>query len=260
MILKRDDATLHYTVLGEGQPLVLLHAFPSCHEMWLPVARQLSQRYRVVLPDLRAHGESNIGDGPATMAKHAHDVAAICRQEGIGRAAFCGISIGGYILFEFWRNFPQQVTSFVFLSTRSGSDSEAARALRLHSADEVMERGPESFIEANLPRLLGESTQRNRPDLVTAARHTMRFMTAEKIAAAQRGMAARPDSTPTLPTIKVPTLVIAGEEDLTTPPEEAQKLHQGITGSRMVVLPRAGHYSCLEQPLEVTRLLRQFLD
>jgi 3-oxoadipate enol-lactonase len=260
MHLTRPDAVLHYTILGDGPPLILLHAFPSCHEMWVPVTQPLAQRYRVVLPDLRAHGRSTVGEGIATMEKHADDLAALCKQEGIGKAAFAGISIGGYILFEFWRRYRQHIGALVLLNTRAGADTEDARATRLRSADQALERGPEQFLADTLPKLLGETTQRNRKDLVEAARHSMRFMTAEKIAAVQRGMAARPDSTPTLSTIDVPTLVIAGEEDTSAPPAESTRIQQGITGSKLHIIPRAGHYTCLEQPDEVTRLLRQFLD
>ena len=260
MQLTRDDVTLHYTVLGEGAPVVLLHAFPSCHEMWLPVAQSIAQRYRVILPDLRAHGQSTAGDGIATMQKHAADIAAICKQEGIGRAIFGGISIGGYILFEFWRAYHQQVAGLMLLNTRAGADTPDARTARLQSADQALERGPEQFLSSTIPKLLGETTQRNRKDIVAAARHTMRFMTAEKIAAVQRGMAARPDSTPTLAGIRVPTLVIGGEEDVSAPPEESRQIHQGIVGSKLHIIPQTGHYSCLEQPAEVTRLVRHFLD
>lgn len=260
MQISRAGATLHYTILGDGSPVVLLHAFPSCHEMWLPVATALAQRYRVVLPDLRAHGESEIGDPPTTMDKHADDIAAICKQEGIGRAAFAGISIGGYILFEFWRRHRQHVSALVLLNTRAGADTDDARAARLQSAEQALERGPEQFIASTLPKLLGETTQRNRKDIVEASRQTMRFMTAEKIAAVQRGMAARQDSTPTLATINVPTLILAGEEDTSAPPAESQRIHQGIAGSKLHTIPQTGHYSCLEQPQEVIRLMRQFLD
>ena len=109
MRVRSDDAEIAYSVVGSGPDVVLLHAFPSCHEMWLPVANNIARRYRVTLLDLRGHGESGAGEGPATMQKHASDVARVCREAGIGKAVFGGISIGGYILFEFWRQYREQV-------------------------------------------------------------------------------------------------------------------------------------------------------
>src|SRR5437660_7018140 len=113
-----DDAEVVYKVVGDGPPVVLLHPFPAHHELWLPAAEALASRYRVILPDLRGHGDSEVGEGPATMAKHAADVARICDHAGIGRAVFAGVSIGGYILFEFWRSYRSRLTAPLLGDTR----------------------------------------------------------------------------------------------------------------------------------------------
>src|SRR5579863_1503930 len=101
--IKSGDAEITYRVLGDGPPVVLLHPFPVHHEFWLPAAQALITRYRVILPDLRGHGDSGVGEGPATMEKHAADLARVMDDADIGRAPLVGVSIGGYILFEFWR-------------------------------------------------------------------------------------------------------------------------------------------------------------
>src|SRR5271169_1279183 len=97
------DAEIFYEVLGNGPPVVLLHPFPANHELWLPASQALSSRYCVILPDLRGHGDSGLGEGPATMEKHAADIARVMDDAGVGRAPLIGVSIGGYALFEFWR-------------------------------------------------------------------------------------------------------------------------------------------------------------
>src|SRR5271155_6151853 len=97
--IKSGDAEIVYRVLGEGRPVILLHPFPANHEFWLPVADSLSTRYRVILPDLRGHGDSGVGEGPATMEKHAADLVRVMDDAKIGRAALVGVSIGGYVLF-----------------------------------------------------------------------------------------------------------------------------------------------------------------
>ncbi len=254
------DADIFCQVLGDGPPVVLLHPFPTHHHFWLPVADLLVSRYRLILPDLRGHGESTAGEGPATMQKHAADVARVCDAVGVGRAVFGGVSIGGYILFEFWRRYPERVAALVLANTRAGADSEEARLNRLRSADEAEAHGTEPFFQTMLPKLIGETTHTTRPDLVASALKMMRRMPAPALAAVQRGMAERPDSLPTLKTIKVPTLVIAGEEDTLTPREEQERIQQAITGSRLEVVLRAGHYSPFEQPAHAGRVIRSFLD
>lgn len=255
-----DDAEISYEVMGDGPPVVLLHAFPANHQLCVPVADMLAARYRVLLPDLRGHGDSTSGQGPATMEKHAADLARLCDAAGIGRAVFAGVSIGGYALFEFWRRNRERVASLVFCNTKASEDSEQARADRLKSADEVQQHGPAGFLDAMAAKLVGATTRTNRPDIQAAARKMMSKMTVAGIVAVQQGMAARPDSVPTLATINVATLVVAGEEDITTPLAELQAIHRGIAGSRIVVIPKAGHYAIFERPDEVGREIRKFLD
>src|SRR5437879_165842 len=103
--LHSDDTEIVYWILGDGPSVVLLHPFPAHHEFWMPVAESLASRYRLILPDLRGHGDSGAGEGPATMAKHAADIASVMDDVDVGRAPLIGVSIGGYALFEFWRRY-----------------------------------------------------------------------------------------------------------------------------------------------------------
>src|ERR1700735_1378555 len=258
--VRSGDAEIVYRVLGEGPPVVLLHPFPANHEFWLPVARALATRYRVILPDLRGHGDSGLGEGPATMAKHASDIAFVMDDADIGRAPLIGVSIGGYALFEFWRRNRGRVAALGLCNTKAPADSPEARAGRLQAANDVLERGTEPFFESMIPRLLGKTTREARPDLVLGALRMMRKMSPEDVAQVQRGMAERPDSVETLKTINVPTLLVTGEEDILAGPADAELMRRNIRGSQMNVIPKVGHYSPWEQPEEVGKLLRQFLD
>ena len=214
--VKSGDAEIVYRVLGAGPPVVLLHPFPANHEFWLPVARALDTRYRVILPDLRGHGDSGVGEGPATMEKHAADIARVMDDAEVGRAPLVGVSIGGYVLFEFWRRHRGRVAALGLCNTKAPADSAEAGAGRLQAADDVLERGTEPFFENMIPRLLGKSTRGTRPDLVEGALRMMRKMLPEDVAQVQRGMAERPDSVNTLKAINVPTLLVTGEEDILT--------------------------------------------
>src|ERR1700732_2829221 len=139
--INSGDAEIVYWALGDGAPVILLHPFPANHEFWLPVAQSLATRYRVILPDLRGHGDSGRGEGPATMDKHASDIARVMDDADIGRAPLVGVSIGGYVLFELWRRHRGRVAALGLFNTKAPADSSEARASRLQAANEVLERG-----------------------------------------------------------------------------------------------------------------------
>ena len=260
MQVRSDDIQLYYETTGDGFPLVLLHPFPVHHGFWTPVAPQLGTHYRLLLPDLRGHGKSEAGQGTATMARHADDLLRLLDEEKIGRALFVGVSIGGYVLFEFWRRSRERVAALVLSNTRAEADTEQGQATRLRSIEDSRQRGAGQFFDEQTQKLIGETTRHNRPDLVAQARAMMQIMTVDGLAAVQKGMAERPDSVPILRGISVPTLVIAGEEDVLTPLANAQLMHSHIPGAKLVTIPRAGHYAALENPEDYARVLRQFLD
>ncbi|HEX3822147.1 MAG TPA: alpha/beta hydrolase, partial [Candidatus Sulfotelmatobacter sp.] len=124
--VKSGDAEIVYWVLGTGSPVVLLHPFPVHHEFWLPASEALSSRYRLIMPDLRGHGESEVGDGPATMEKHADDIDRVMDDAGVGRAPLIGVSIGGYAIFEFWRRYRSRVSALVLCNTKAPADNDEA--------------------------------------------------------------------------------------------------------------------------------------
>jgi 3-oxoadipate enol-lactonase len=258
--VKSGDAEIVYWTLGEGPPVILLHPFPANHTFWLPVGEELSTRFCVILPDLRGHGDSGAGEGPATMEKHAADLARVMDDAAIGRAPIVGVSIGGYILFEFWRGYRSRVLALGLCNTKAPADNAEGRAARLQAANDVLDRGTEPFFQSMISRVLGTTTRDNRPDLVDEALRMMNKMSPQDVAQVQRGMAERPDSVDTLKTINVPTLIVTGDEDPMTGIREASLMHDHIPQSRLRVIARAGHYSPWEQPREFSKLLRQFLE
>jgi 3-oxoadipate enol-lactonase len=258
--IKSGDAEIAYRVQGEGPPLFLLHPFPVNHEFWLPVAAALATRYRIILPDLRGHGDSELGAGPATMEKHAADIARVMDDAEVDRAPFVGVSIGGYALFEFWKRHRERVTAMGLCNTKAPADSVEARNGRLQAANEVLERGTEPFFQSMVPKVFAKTTREMRPDLVEGALRMMRKMSPEDVAQVQRGMATRADSVEILKTINVPTLLVTGDEDILTGVNEAELMRQHIGGSELRVVAKAGHYTPWEQAEEVGKVLRQFLE
>lgn len=260
MILRSDDVELYYEVMGEGPEVVLLHPYPCDHGYWLPMAQHLQSRFRLVMLDLRGLGRSGVGEGASTMAKMAADVARLCDELKIGRAAFVGCSVGGYVLFEFWRRWRERVKSLVLMDTKASLDTDEGRAARLKSAEEVLQKGPQWAIDQMMPRMLAPVTMSSRLDVVERAKGTMRHASAVGMAAMQLGMAERADSTATLAEINVPTLVLGGEDDVPTPVSELEKMARGIRGAELKIVARAGHMAAFEQPDEVGRLVREFLE
>jgi pimeloyl-ACP methyl ester carboxylesterase len=194
------------------------------------------------------------------MEKHAADLRAVMDDADVGRAPIIGVSIGGYLLFEFWRTYRGRVAALGLCNTKAPTDNTEARAGRLQAANDVLERGTEPFFESMIQKVLARSTRESRPDLVDGVLRMMKKMSPEDVAEVQRGMADRPDSVETLKTINVPALLVTGDEDPMTGRSEGELMHRHISGSQMRVITKAGHYSPWEQPEQFGRIARQFLD
>jgi 3-oxoadipate enol-lactonase len=254
-----DGGWIEYDMRGEGAALVLLHAFPLGMYMWDAQCEALSSSFRVVRFDARGFGGSDPCDGPLTMERIADDAAALLDALGVERAFVAGCSMGGYAAFAFARRHPHRLAGLALQDTKAGADSDEAQQNRFALARRVLDEGPGVAAEALLPKLLGQTTWRERPQLPERLRERILAQRPEAVAAALHGLAAREDSRATLATIRVPTLVLVGEEDTVTPPEEAELIAKGIAGAQLVRVPRAGHLANLENPQAVDAALRSFL-
>src|SRR6266536_3875633 len=186
------------TVYGDGTPVVLLHAFPLDSGVWVPQVEALGG-YQAIVPDLRGFGAARERAGEITpMDLLAEDVAKLLDERELERVVICGLSMGGYVALAFARRHGERLGGLVLCDTRAGTDTEEAAASRLAMADRVLAEGVGFVPEAMLPRLLGRSSLPRRPDLVRQVPETILDQDPRGIAAAQRGMAERPDSTPVL--------------------------------------------------------------
>jgi 3-oxoadipate enol-lactonase len=259
-----DDARLFYQVQGEGPPLVLLHPMPCNHRFWLELAATLTPKYRVILPDLRGHGQSEAGDGPITMEKLGSDIVRLLDELQLPRAMFAGCSIGGYTLYELWRRVPGRVAALAFCCARAQADSDANRAKREEWIQKIGERGTGDWVEAMLEQLIGPSAHRRDPQKLGEAREMMQAVRPGAAIALQQGLAARPDSTETAKTIRVPAFVLAGGEDQSSTMADmkllADLIRSGGYGAEFTEIRDAGHYAPWEQPQLVGRMLRRFFD
>lgn len=241
---------------GTLPAVLLLHAFPLNAEMWRPQIDALAARYRVLAPDLRGFGGTSIADGPSTMARLADDVLALLAHLSVTRTIVVGLSMGGYLAFELVRRAPRLVRALVLADTRAGADDDAGRAGREAFAESALARGLDWVADAMIPKLLREPPD---PALAVRVRELIAAGTPAGVAAAQHGMARRPDSTATLAAIACPTLVLVGELDRVTPPAEAEKMAAAIAGARLIKIADAAHLANLEAPAAFNRALLEFL-
>jgi 3-oxoadipate enol-lactonase len=254
-----DGGEIEYDVRGQGPALLLLHAFPLGLFMWDGQAEALAPTHRVVRFDARGFGGSAAFEGPLTMERIADDGAALLDHLGVERAVVGGCSMGGYAAFAFVRRHPQRLAGLVLQDTRAGADGAEAKASRATLAAKVLAEGSQAAAEAFLPKLLGETTRRERPALVESVRDRILATAPAAIANALHGLALRADSRETLPTIAVPTLVLVGAEDVLTPPEESATMAAAIPRARLDVVPAAGHLANLENPDALNAALLAFL-
>jgi 3-oxoadipate enol-lactonase len=254
-----QPATPPVTVYGDGTPVVLLHAFPLDSRMWLPQVEALGG-YQVIVPDLRGFGAAREQAGEITpMDLLADDLAKLFDERRLERVVLCGLSMGGYVALAFARLHPERLGGLVLCDSRAGADSDGARAARLAMAERVLAEGVGFLPEVMVPRLLGTTTRQDRPELAEQISQTIRDQDPRGIAAAQRGMAERPDSTTLLGQISVPTLVITGMQDELIAPEEGIQMAAAIRDARLIQVPGAGHLVNLEQADLVNEALLNFV-
>jgi pimeloyl-ACP methyl ester carboxylesterase len=253
-------SVLRYDDTGGDRPtLLFLHAFPLGLAMWDDEARALADVARVVRFDARGFGGSTPGDGALAMDRIADDAAALLDRLGVARAIVAGCSMGGYAAFAMARRHPDRLAGLVLGDTRPGPDSPEARAGRKTLADRVLAEGARAAADAFVPKLVGPTTHAERPDVVARVREIALGNGAIGVANALLGLGAREDSTPTMAAIRVPTLVLCGEEDGVTPPAESEAMARGIAGAELAIIPRAGHLANLESPAEYQRVVRTFV-
>ena len=264
------DAKLSFRDTGSGQPVVFLHPTPLDREYWRPLIEDLGGA-RAIVPDLRGHGQSELGsslpvgalarvpDAPVlTMAQMAADVLALLDHLKLESAVFAGCSIGGYVLLELWRRIPERMQGLVFVCSKPQPDAEANVARRVASITQLRTEGTGALFDGMAQTLIGATAQGRRPEIVAELRTRM-TLSPEAAVAVQAGLAVRLDSLPTVATINAPVLAIAGGEDSAVAPDEMEAFNAAPGGCEFHLLPDAGHFAAYEQPGKVAALLAEWL-
>ncbi len=253
-----NGTELHYRDNGTSKDVVLLlHAFPLHSGMWSRQLAALEKRHRVVAPDYRGLGKSDVPPEASTMDLLAQDIRALLQHLRIERAAVAGLSMGGYLAFELYRQAPSLFRGLALCDTRAGADTEEGKANREKFARTAIEKGLSWVADEMIPKLLRPDPD---PAVVKEVRSLILGGTPAGVAAAQRGTARRPDSTETLGKISCPTLVIVGAQDQLTPPGESEKMAKAVKGAKLVKVPNAGHLSNIENPDAFNKAFVEFCD
>ncbi len=258
--LNINNVELAYRDKGTGQPIVFLHAFPLNQTMWDNQVAEFQSTNRVITFDWRGFGASGPGTENHGLTSFADDLASLLDELKIQNAIICGLSMGGYSAFAFYRKYADRVKALILCDTRATADTEESKSARYEMAELARQRGASALVETMLPKLLGETSLKTKPQIITQVKEMIEMAQPEGIAHALIGMAQRKDSTDLLSQIACPTLIVVGNEDKLTPPSDAEKMNQAITSSQLRVIENAGHLPNLEEPGAFNQALGDFIN
>ena len=254
-----NGVNLAVEVRGEGPSVLFIHGYPLDRSIWAhPMA--VLDGFRRIAPDLRGMGQSDAPDLGYSIETYAGDLAALLDALGVDEVVLCGLSMGGYIAFEFLRRWRRRVRGLVLMDTRAEADTPEGKRARDSAAATAREGGASAIAESMVPKLVGPSTRTEEPEIVEQVRAMVTATPVPGIVGALGAMRDRPDSTADLADLDgLPTLILVGEEDEVIPPARARAMAEAIPGARLVVIPGAAHIPPLERPTATTHALLEFL-
>lgn len=258
MITTTRVGTVGFDEAGAGTPVILLHGFPHDRSLWSAQLAAPPAGARLIAPDLPGFGESARAAVPS-LDVYADWVMAFCDSLALKRVVIGGLSMGGYLAFALWRRYPERISALILADTKAPADNDEGKAKRVALQEVARTEGAASIAEKQLGGMIGKTTRETRPQVVAYVDAMMRAAPVTGIIDGLDALRTRVDSTPTLATINVPTLIICGAEDALTPVKESEAMHLAISDSQLAIIPGAGHASCIEHPAAFNALLAGFL-
>ena len=243
----------------EAMPVIFLHGFPFSHEMWKAQLELVGRDFRAIAYDIRGHGKSYVGEAQFTIEHHVDDLIGLLDYLEIAKVVIIGLSMGGYITLRALERNPERFRAAVLCDTKSEGDTNDGKIKRFEGMKNVRAHGSEAFAETFSKAVFAPESFTDRPEAVALIKGIITSTPALSIAGTLLALAARTDTTPSLERIKIPTLILVGEKDVTTPPANSQLMHEKITGSELHIIPAAAHMSNLENPSVFNHHLLSFL-
>jgi len=256
-----NGLAVNYTDLGpdNAQVLLFVHGFPFSTSMWQAQMDAFQQDYRVIAYDVRGHGKSEAGQEPYSIELFANDLLAFMDVLKIDKVTLCGLSMGGYIALSTISAAPNRFDALILCDTTCNADTHEAREKRMQTIQELQENGVEPYAEASLNKLFAADSFVNKPSVVASVRQTIINTPIATLSKTLQALADRSATCDMLFSIKIPVLILVGQEDALTPPAAAEKMRAGIPGSTLQIIPHAGHLSNLENSSVFNAHLGSFL-
>lgn len=250
---------LNYEDQGKGSTIVFVHGHPFNHTMWKYQVPRFSKDHRLIMPDLRGYGQTDVTPGRVMLDEMALDILHLLGALKIDTAVFCGLSMGGQIVLDFYRLFPEKVTALVIVDSDARGETPESREQRLQKAEGIIKTGMRQHTDETIHQYIAAASLTNKP-VYSHLYEMMSTTSAEGAAAAHRGRAERRDHQPILSRIVVPSLIVVGEEDSFTPEPIARMMSDNIPGAQLAVIPGAGHLPNMEAPEQFNNILYDFLE
>jgi len=261
MVIEINGININYEVTGKGEPVVFIHGHPFDHTMWYPQVEALSDHYKVITPDLRGYGASTLPENKSsTFEDYATDVLQLLDHLGINNFHICGLSMGGQVIMEVFRQAPAKVTSMIFADTFAGLDTPEVKQGRYDAANRLEKEGMDAYAEEVIYKMMRPEHITSMPEKASFVVKMMKASSPKGAAIALRARAERIDYLKeVLPLIKVPSLAIVGRQDKFTPVAKAEELKANLANCKLVIIEDAGHMPNLEQPYEFNKAILDFL-
>ena len=239
-------------------PVIFIHAFPLDRTQWDEQAALVEKNFRVLRYDVRGLGESEVGGGQYTIEQFADDLFALMDERKIGRAAVCGISMGGYIALRAAERSPERFSALILCDTRSEADGNEAK-LKRHTAMKAVQKNLATYADTFMRATLAEETLSGAPAVTGKVRAIISRQSPAGVCGALLAMAARTDTTEALPNMKMPVLILVGEKDSLTPPSASEAMKKSLPDAELRVIPGASHLSNFDRPQVFNEHLSAFL-
>lgn len=262
MKIRLNNNTINYTERGlpQGVPVVFIHGFPFNHTMWEPQMKALPNHFRAITYDVRGHGESDVGDGQYTIELFVDDLLALLDHLVIDQVILCGLSMGGYIALRAQERHPERIKALVLCDTKSEADTNEGRIKRSATVKSIKTSGVGPFADEFVKSIFAPQTFQTQPEVIETVKAAIRGNSPIGICGTLLALACRTDTTASISTIKVPTLILVGEHDTLTPPSASEAMQRLIPKSELHILPQAAHMSNLESAPDFNKYLIEFLN
>lgn len=257
-----NNISLSYIDEGpENAPVIIfIHGFPFNKEMWDMQLAALNEKFRVIAYDVRGHGNSWCGTDDFSIELFVKDLLALMDKLEIEKTTLCGLSMGGYIALNAIENHPHRFDSLILCDTSCAADSPEAKEKRMKAIEIILENGVEKFADDSIKNFFAHESFITKKEVIAEVREIMINTTEKSIIKTLLALSRRLETCSTLWKIKVPVLILVGEEDKITPPEAAQFMYEEINGSVISVITNAGHLSNVENPDQFNEQLTRFLE